>query len=793
MDENTNPNPVPIPPSNEDGTPPTSNTAIPQTEAPVAPVQEDVPVIPLAGSVAPQTETEAVPAESIPVTEAPVVDESIHEEELPEATSSSAKTSASAQASPDKSQNGDINEMASERKMGAWALLKWFVTFGGILIILFYVVLLWGLLGGNVSNPLFEALNIQETDLQSTLLNLTNYIFGFLAIFFLVGMLVKFFQWLMLGRDAVNRRQYGRRSVIFFATFVAVCVAWVGIFWIITNTNAEHQKLNKSIILTTPEKVIGLHAPVTVEFDVGTELFKQIDPELVRQINWDFESDGRVDATGPKVTYRFLKKGPNNGRYKVTAMVDYYSPSAQMEKTYTAEKQVVIVNELVQAVLTVDKEEGVVPLTVQLSAKSSNDPDGEIVLYEWDLDGDGVYEILGGEKVELKNTYSKVGETEVTLRVTGTNNDSDTAKKLIVVRQSKENIRGKIVSDQGFTGVPPFSVNLSGEQSYTRFGNIVSYLWQVEGEDQSISGRKLQRVFRTPGEYIVSLIIENDVGERDKVEQVIRVVPQLDDAKLKITTKPETKEGSVLRGNAPFEVTFSADMSEIHNPIEWQWDAEGDGEYDSFEQTASHVYKESGAYNLTLTVTDSFENKITTVQKIIVDRAGVQARINADPTFGTVPLTVEFDGSASTTDEGEIVLYTWQFPGQVPIPSGAKISYEFKNVGTFPVKLTILTSEQEVSDTQTLISVRSLPLMANFDAIPSDDNPLEIQFDSTSSTGTVAEYLWTFGDGAISRTFMPTHVYGFAGKFDVTLKITDGKGVVSVFTEKITVGEPEEN
>jgi PKD repeat protein len=137
------------------------------------------------------------------------------------------------------------------------------------------------------------------------------------------------------------------------------------------------------------------------------------------------------------------------------------------------------------------------------------------------------------------------------------------------------------------------------------------------------------------------------------------------------------------------------------------------------------------------------------------------------------------------------VLYTWQFPGQVPIPSGAKISYEFKNVGTFPVKLTILTSEQEVSDTQTLISVRSLPLMANFDAIPSDDNPLEIQFDSTSSTGTVAEYLWTFGDGAISRTFMPTHVYGFAGEFDVTLKITDGKGVVSTFTEKITVGGDE--
>jgi hypothetical protein len=199
MDENTNQNPVPVPPSNE-GETPTTNTSLPQVEsagpAEAAPVVPGVPVagVPVVYGTVEPTEAPA------PVTEAPAAEENIHEEELPEEVVPTEK-------------GEDIEEMASGRKVGAWALFRWFITFGGILLAIFYVLLLWGLLGGDVSNPLFEALNIQETDLQSTLLNLTNYIFGFLAIFFLIGTLIKFFQWLMLEKEAANRAEYGKKIV----------------------------------------------------------------------------------------------------------------------------------------------------------------------------------------------------------------------------------------------------------------------------------------------------------------------------------------------------------------------------------------------------------------------------------------------------------------------------------------------------------------------------------------------------------------------------------------------------
>jgi hypothetical protein len=53
--------------------------------------------------------------------------------------------------------------------------------------------------------------------------------------------------------------------------------------------------------------------------------------------------------------------------------------------------------------------------TVHLSGQGSQDPDGRIVLYEWDLDGDGKYEMAGNRVTQV---YDRVGIYTATLRVT---------------------------------------------------------------------------------------------------------------------------------------------------------------------------------------------------------------------------------------------------------------------------------------------------------------------------------------------------------------------------------------
>ena len=48
----------------------------------------------------------------------------------------------------------------------------------------------------------------------------------------------------------------------------------------------------------------------------------------------------------------------------------------------------------------------------------SNDPDGTIAKYEWDLDGNGTYETDTGTTTTTSRQYTATGTTNVGLRVT---------------------------------------------------------------------------------------------------------------------------------------------------------------------------------------------------------------------------------------------------------------------------------------------------------------------------------------------------------------------------------------
>ena len=67
---------------------------------------------------------------------------------------------------------------------------------------------------------------------------------------------------------------------------------------------------------------------------------------------------------------------------------------------------------------------------------------------------------------------------------------------------------------------------------------------------------------------------------------------------------------------------------------------------------------------------------------------------------------------------------------------------------------------------------------ASFTFICSD---LSCSFASTSTDpdGTISAYSWTFGDGGTSNAQNPSHSYGAAGSYSVTLTVTDNQGATS--------------
>ena len=672
------------------------------------------------------------------------------------------------------------------KKMRPQTFLLGILGIGFVLLALFYGLVFWGTVSGNVSNPLFETLGIKALGLKSLLQTMTNAIFGLLALILLILSLIFLFQGLMTDKDAINRKTIFAKAGLYSLLFVSICGIWVFFFWFISTLHGEIvQTDDESLINTEPSNVVGLSAPIR------EQLFANINPELIRQINWDFNGDNIVDGSGPKVTHRFLDKGENGGRFPVTANVSYFSEKEVKEVSFLSKKLVIISNESVLASLIASPDSGPFPLKVEFNALESRDPDGEIILYEWDLDGDGEFEIRQ-ETPSVEKIFTQFGEYKVQLRVTGSNHDFDVVETIINVKNPEGSLRAEITADGSFEGYAPLKLSFDGSNSFVKEGQITRFEWFVTGDTEPFTGRKLQRVFRNPGEYEVSLTVQNDLGERNKITKTIKVSPDNSKANLFIRTTPATtnKDG-ILYGVVPFDVSFDSSKSEIRNAFEWQWDFENDGIIDEFSKAVKHTFRKAGIYEVKLIIIDADEKTYEKIQIVKVERSGLRAKIHTEPSAGEVPLRVDFDGSGSAVDEGEIVDYIWEFPDGDPIHYGAKISYLFETIGNFTVKLTILTSKGKTSYTDTLVSVRIPVVKSDFNFTPKIGKaPLEVEFNPNTSKGLIKEYSWDFGDGYTQKQYNPkpiTHTYKTPGIYKIKLQLVDQHNIIAETIKEIEI------
>jgi Tol biopolymer transport system component/chitodextrinase len=151
-------------------------------------------------------------------------------------------------------------------------------------------------------------------------------------------------------------------------------------------------------------------------------------------------------------------------------------------------------------------------------------------------------------------------------------------------------------------------------------------------------------------------------------------------------------DASPTSGAPPLDVDFdgsgSSDPDGTIASYAWNF---GDGDTDT-GATVSHTYDTEGTFNATLTVTDNNGLTNTASVPINVTSAAQQphAIIEADPTEGEAPLTVQFDGSQSTDPDGPdtSLTYSWGF-GDGGTSTEQKPSHEFTGEGIYKVVLTV--------------------------------------------------------------------------------------------------------
>ena len=173
--------------------------------------------------------------------------------------------------------------------------------------------------------------------------------------------------------------------------------------------------------------------------------------------------------------------------------------------------------------------------------------------------------------------------------------------------------------------------------------------------------------------------------------------------------------------------------------------------------------------------------------------SGPRAVISVSKDSGYPPLVIEFSGTGSSSPEGIITDYHWDFgDGDTADTSSASHTYEDK--GVYRVTLTVTDSTGAV-DTEA-INVEAL----NRAPVPSFTNPYMIAtheaatFNASASydpDGTIVEYRWDFGDGTTGVGEIVQHVYtsaqGSGWKAPVMLTVTDDDGTSNSKTVRVQI------
>ncbi|MBI2634744.1 PKD domain-containing protein, partial [Candidatus Peregrinibacteria bacterium] len=525
--------------------------------------------------------------------------------------------------------------------------------------------------------------------------------------------------------------------------------------------------------------------PVEVIFDATNV---QVDRRQYERVSdkWDF-GDGET-STGQKTSHIYTEKGD----YIVNLTVkvkDKKSGEITTFGEYTT--TVSVTNEALTAIITATPQSGEAPLKVVLDGSASVNPDGNIASYEWDLDGDKVFDDAEGDIIE--NTFDKVGRYKVSLRVTGTTLDeSDVAEKEINVKEVVELVPVIGIVDEPATFEVGVNYIFKAEESTSPNGKIEKYEWNFGDESPLIKTKTASHTFNREGAFEVELTITDETGEEAVETKLINIGAQKGSPKAQISTQPDLGGGLVLEGKVPFSVVFSGTQSSDsdNNIIDYEWDF-GDGSTTAFGETVTHTYNDVGAYTVSLVVTDADNNSGRITMAVKVDQQGIVAVVTADTIDGNVPLTVTFDASGSAYKDGRITSYKWDFGDGAPEKLGdARISHKYTAIGNYTVTVTVIGSDTSTNTASLNVSVREIPLSACFTTAQNKGPaPFETTFDPGCSTGAATSYFWDFGDGGTSTTVKPSHTFTRAGIYNVILELTDAENTVDKISHEITVTE----
>jgi YD repeat-containing protein len=436
-------------------------------------------------------------------------------------------------------------------------------------------------------------------------------------------------------------------------------------------------------------------------------------------------------------------------------------------------------------------------LPVSFDAADALDPDGAIVKYEWDLDGNGSYETDTGETEAASSTYSTAGDVNVGLRVTDNSSETTTTTRTVSVQGT--------LPTASFTATPnPVS---TGEQasfdasgSSDPEGPIVKYEWDLDGngsyETDTGTAASAAKTYAKKGDVAVGLRVTDSDGARTTTTLDLAVHNKAPSASFTATPNPV-----VTLAQVNFDASASSDLDGTVNKYEWDLDGNGSYETDTgTTPTASRSFNAAGDHEVGLRVTDDDGDTATTTRTVTAQNQNPSASFTATPNPVQTGTQVSFNAAASSDPEGPLAKYEWDLDGngsyETDTGSTASATSTYNVAANVTVGLRVTDSNGATATATRGLTVQNRAPSASFTATP---NPVPtgtaVSFDANGSAdpdGTITKYEWDLdGNGSYETntgaTATTSKTYASASTPTIGLRITDNSGATATTTRLLTV------
>lgn len=439
---------------------------------------------------------------------------------------------------------------------------------------------------------------------------------------------------------------------------------------------------------------------------------------------------------------------------------------------------------------------------------------GGIVEYAWDLDDDGFYDLVGtpqeAASTSLDTTALGNGTHTVWLRITAGNGGIDFVSRQIEVNDVSPTC---VLADApvGVLEGQPVNFDASASVAGHPTEPITSFEWDFGDNLFPQNGAGLTNpahMFNDSGAFTVRLTV-NDIDSSTSCDVVVNVGeidPNLDEAGIGALNAAGLVEGTPVSFTVG-ETAPGSGADPLTN-FTWTFGVGQQGQQGEFLRNPTHVYPDSGQFEVCLVVDDEDSQSDPFCFEITVADLEPIAALTG-PLFGSEGEEVVFDACDSIAGGPDDVLdrLVWTIPAQggqteeivTDDPTDCTLRLVLPTNGALSVSVDVWDEDGSVRATHVITVSDATPTAAlSIDFGEGNQAAREGQAITLSAAGStagaetdpIAAYRWEFGDGTDSvQTDTPTvlHAWPNDGIFEARLTVIDSDGSEASATTAIEV------